>query len=62
MFGIKYTFSEIAYKEASECKYWIEIMIESDIVSENKFNEMLPELEQIIGILISTIKKLKENK
>ena len=37
-------------------------MIESDIVSENKFNEMLPELEQIIGILISTIKKLKENK
>ncbi len=52
----------IALKEASECKYWIEIMIESDIVSENKFNEMLPELEQIIGILISTIKKLKENK
>ena len=52
----------IALKEACECKYWIEIMIESKIVSKNKFDEMLPELEQIIRILISTTKKLKENK
>lgn len=52
----------IALKEACECKYWIEIMIESNIVSKNKFNEMLPELEQIIRILVSTTKKLKENK
>ena len=52
----------IALKEASECKYWIEIMIESNIVLENKFKQMLPELEQIIAILVSTIKKLKGNK
>ena len=52
----------IALKEACECKYWIEIMIESNIVSKNKFDKMLPELEQIIKILISTTKKLKENK
>lgn len=52
----------IALKEASECKYWIEIMIESNIVLEHKFKQMLPELNQIIAILISTIKKLKDNK
>lgn len=52
----------IALKEASECRYWIEIMIESNVVSENKFNKMLPELNRIIKILISTTKKLKENK
>ena len=52
----------IALKEACECKYWIKIMIESNIVSKNKFDKMLPELEQIIRILISTTKKLKENK
>lgn len=52
----------IALKEASECKFWIEIMIESNIVSESKFKEMLPELHQIIKILISTTKKLKEHK
>ena len=52
----------IALKEASECRYWIEITIESNIVSENKFNKMLPELNRIIKILVSTTKKLKENK
>ncbi len=52
----------IALKEASECRYWIEIMIESNVVLESKFKEMLPELNRIIRILISTTKKLKENK
>ena len=52
----------IALKEACECKYWIEIMVESNIVLESKFTQMLPELERIIKILISTTKKLKENK
>ena len=52
----------IALKEAAECQYWIEVMIESNIVSENKFRKMLPELEEIIRILVSTTKKLKENK
>ena len=52
----------IALKEACECKYWIEIVIESKIVSESRFKEMLPELERIIKILISTTKRLKQNK
>jgi len=50
----------IALKEASECKYWIEIMIDSAIIPEHKFAEMLPELERIIKILVSTTKKLKQ--
>ena len=52
----------IALKEAYECKYWIEVIVESNIVLESKFTQMLPELERIIKILISTTKKLKENK
>ena len=52
----------IALKEASECRFWIEIMIESNIASQSKFKEMLPELDEIIKILISTTKKLKEHK
>ena len=52
----------IALKEACECKYWIEIVIESKIVSESRFKEMLSELERIIKILISTTKRLKQNK
>ena len=52
----------IALKEAAECKYWIEVMTESETVSENKFKQMLPELERIIKILISTTKKLKQKR
>ena len=38
----------IALKEASECRYWIEVIIESNIVSENKFNKMFEMLEKNI--------------
>jgi 23S rRNA-intervening sequence protein len=45
--------------EASETKYWIEIMIESQLVTEHEFSLMLKEIEEIIKILASTIKSLK---
>ena len=50
----------IALKEASETKYWIELMIENDLVSAKKFSLMLEEIEVIIKILTSITKKLKE--
>ena len=50
----------IALKEASECRYWIKILIASGAVSEQKFAPMLEELNIIIKILIASIKKLKQ--
>ncbi len=50
----------IALKEASETKYWIELMIENNLVPAQKFSSMLEEVEIIIKILTSTTKKLKE--
>ena len=50
----------IALKEASETRYWIDIMIQSGIISEKKFSSMIDEINRIIRILISTIKKLKD--
>jgi four helix bundle protein len=50
----------IALKEASETKYWIELMIENYLVPENKFSDMLTEVEVIIKILVAITKKLKE--
>ncbi len=49
----------IALKESSETKYWIEIMIESEIISQSKMKLMLEEVEIIIKILTSIINKLK---
>ena len=50
----------IALKEASETRYWIDIMIQSGIISSKKFSSMIDEINRIIRILISTIKKLKD--
>ena len=50
----------IALKEASECRYWIKILINSGVASEKKFASMLSELNRIIKILISSINKLKQ--
>jgi four helix bundle protein len=49
----------IALKEASETKYWIKIMIKSEIVPLKKFTLLLEETERIIKILTSIINKLK---
>ncbi len=50
----------IALKEASETRYWIQLMIENNLAPEIKFKAMLDELNQIIKILIAITKKLKE--
>ena len=49
----------IALKEASETRYWIQLMIDNNLATEVKFNGMLDELNQIIKILIAITKKLK---
>ena len=49
----------IALKEASETKYWIELIIENELAPKQKFTSMLEELEVIIKILVSITKKLK---
>ncbi len=50
----------IALKEASETKYWIELMLENNLVPTIKFSDMLKEIEVIIRILVAITKKLKE--
>jgi four helix bundle protein len=50
----------IALKEASETKYWIELIIDNNLASKQKFSLMLQEIEVIIKILVSITKKLKE--
>ncbi len=51
---------EIALKEAREAQYWLEILIESDIVEPKKFNPLLQEANEIGKILVASTKKLKQ--
>ncbi|NEP10633.1 MAG: four helix bundle protein [Symploca sp. SIO2C1] len=50
----------IALKEASECRYWIKILVNSGTVPKQKFTAMQSELDTIIRILISSINTLKQ--
>lgn len=52
---------EIALKEARETQYWIEIMIEAEIVKREKFALLLQEIDSIIRTLITIIKSLKSD-
>jgi len=51
----------ISLKEARETKYWIELLKETDYLSEKEANNILNDLTEIIRLLVSIIKSTKEN-
>ena len=51
----------IAYKEARETKYWLRILKDTGYIDSEEFNSQFNELEEILKILYSIIKKSKEN-
>ena len=52
---------EIALKEAKEARYWLRILIATNIVEENKLLPLLGENEEITRIIASIIVKTKQN-
>ena len=51
---------KISLKEASETKYWLEIMHESQIIDETQFNSLVNDINTIIGTIINIINKLNK--
>jgi four helix bundle protein len=51
---------EIALKEARETEYWLEILIESEVVEKPKFDQLLKEANEIVKILIASTRTVKE--
>ena len=52
---------EIALKEARETKYWLRLLVASEIVREPRLKPLLDETEEIIKILVSITRKIKQN-
>ena len=50
----------IALKEANECRYWISLMRDSDYIKINTAKELLSENEEIIKMLVASIKTAKK--
>ncbi|MBO7239413.1 MAG: four helix bundle protein [Bacteroidaceae bacterium] len=52
----------IALKEADETQYWLELLYESEIISKDEFCLLNNDLNEIIAILTSSIKTVKQKK
>jgi four helix bundle protein len=50
---------KISLKEASETKYWLELLFESEILSEEQYDSLINDLNTIIGTIINIINKIE---
>ena len=51
----------ISLKEANETKYWLTLLFRAEYLNENEYESMMTDLRIIIGTLVNTIKKTKDN-
>ena len=51
---------KIALKEASETRYWLELLYEADFITGKAYDSLLNDVNTIIGTLINIINKLKD--
>jgi len=50
----------IALKEADETQYWLELLYRSEYITEAEYKSLHADVREIIAILVSIVKKLKE--
>ncbi|UKP00995.1 four helix bundle protein [Nostoc sp. UHCC 0870] len=51
---------EIALKEERETEYWLEILIEAELVDKTKFDFLLQETREFGKILVTSTRKIKD--
>jgi len=49
-------------QELEETEYWLELLVESNIVRKEKINHLLAEANELIAMFTSSIKTAKDNK
>lgn len=48
-------------QELEETIYWLELLIESGLISQAKLNLLLQESDELTAILVASVKKAKQN-
>ena len=51
----------IALKEANETKYWLTLLYKASYLSDNEYESIMQDLRIIIGTLVNSIKRVKDN-
>ena len=52
----------IVEEEADESMFWIELLIESEIVSENRLTVLYSDIEEVVKMTVSSIRTLRTTK
>ncbi len=52
----------IVEEEADESIYWMELLIEGEIIKEKLLENLMNEADQILSIIVSSIKTVKEKR
>ena len=52
----------IVEEEADESIYWMELLVESALVRQDLLDSLISEADELVAIVISSIKTAKENK
>ncbi len=51
----------VSLKEANETEYWIDLLKDSDFISNDEYNNISPKIKELLRLLISTVKTTKQN-
>lgn len=51
----------IALKEADETEYWLDLLHETKYLDDKMYESLLSDCKELIAILVTIIKKIKEN-
>ena len=51
----------ISLKEASETKYWLEVLYETDFIDDTQFESLSDDNSKLIGTLVNIINSTKKN-
>ena len=52
----------VALKECNETFYWLNILKDTDYLNEQEFESISKDCEELLALLISSIKTTKQNK
>jgi len=48
-------------EETDETLYWLELLIEADLMPESKLRPLMNEVEEILSMLVASIRTLRES-
>jgi len=51
----------IALKEANETLYWLELLLQSEYITEQSFKSIQADSEELVKLLVAIVKTTKEN-